>query len=646
MARTTDPNLRVLAIVAAVALAACLLVLVDAKLVWAGPASFTAAPDVGVGDSPEAVVNADFNGDSKADLATANIFSDNVSVRLGNGDGTFTGTQTFSAGDGPLHLTSGNFNADTNADLAVANVYSDNVSVLLGNGNGTFVAAPNVAGVDGPFSVSSADFNGDSKADLAVDYSGFNCNFFTGFCGFDATGGVSVRLGIGDGTFGAPQNFTAGSQPTFVTSGNFNADTKVDLATANAGSDNVSVLLGKGDGTFETAQNFGAGDATWFVTSADFNGDSKADLATANAPSISYVPGTQGGAGNVSVLLGNGDGTFAAAKNFGAGTTPIYLASADFDGDTKVDLAAANNLSNNLSVLSGNGDGTFGTAQNFAAGTNPAAVVGALFNNDSKVDLAVANENSDNVSVLLNNTTPPETTAPTATAPKHSFTTLSTLGTSTVPVKLTWSATDNPGGSGIASYQLEQSINAGAYTNVTLSSTTATTITRSLAPGTNTYRYRVAATDNAGNVSALATGPSFKVSAFQESSSAIVDTGSWTTSALSGAYGGSVQSASALGRNATFTVPAGSKNVEWVSYRGNRGKAQVWLDGVQQDAKPTLTGIQPFDLYSSTVQARKVVFSKAVSATTSHKLEVRVLGQKNASSTSTRVDIDAFVTTS
>src|SRR5215217_8207300 len=411
MARTTDPNLRVLAIVAAVALAACLLVLVDAKLVWAGPASFTAAPDVGVGDSPEAVVNADFNGDSKADLATANIFSDNVSVRLGNGDGTFTGTQTFSAGDGPLHLTSGNFNADTNADLAVANVYSDNVSVLLGNGNGTFVAAPNVAGVDGPFSVSSADFNGDSKADLAVDYSGFNCNFFTGFCGFDATGGVSVRLGIGDGTFGAPQNFTAGSQPTFVTSGNFNADTKVDLATANAGSDNVSVLLGKGDGTFETAQNFGAGDATWFVTSADFNGDSKADLATANAPSISFVPGTQGGAGNVSVLLGNGDGTFAGAKNFGAGTTPIYLASADFDGDTKVDLAAANNLSNNLSVLSGNGDGTFGTAQNFAAGTNPAAVVGALFNNDSKVDLAVANENSDNVSVLLNNTstTPLET---------------------------------------------------------------------------------------------------------------------------------------------------------------------------------------------------------------------------------------------
>src|ERR671910_541832 len=196
-----------------------------------------------------------------------------------------------------------------------------------------------------------------------------------------------------------------------------------------------------------------------------------------------------------------------------------------------------------------------------------------------------------------------------------------------------------------ASYQLQQSINGGAYTNVALPSATATTISRSLAPGTNTYRYRVAAKDKAGNLSAWASGPSFKVTAFQESSSAIVDTGTWTTSALSGAYGGSVQSASALGRDATFTVPTGTKNVAWVSYRGNRGKAQVWLDGVQQDAKPSVTGIQPFDLYSSTVQVRKVVFSKAVSPTTTHKLEVRVLGKKNTSSTSTRVDIDAFVTT-
>jgi hypothetical protein len=239
-----------------------------------------------------------------------------------------------------------------------------------------------------------------------------------------------------------------------------------------------------------------------------------------------------------------------------------------------------------------------------------------------------------------------DTTAPVAKAPAQSFPTTSSLGTSTIPVKLTWSATDNTGGSGIASYQLQQSVNGGAYTNVTLPSATTITISPSLNT-TDTYRFRVAAKDKAGNVSAWAYGPSFKVTAYQESSSSVVDSGTWTTSALSGAYGGSVQYASALGRNASFTVPAGTKNVEWVSTKASdRGKAQVWLAGVQQDADPNLTGIQPFDLYSSSTQLRRVVFSKAVSSATSHKLEVRVLGQKNTSSTGTRVDIDAFVTTS
>ena len=284
------------------------------------------------------------------------------------------------------------------------------------------------------------------------------------------------------------------------------------------------------------------------------------------------------------------------------------------------------------------------------AGSNPVALVGALFNNDTKVDLAVANENSDNVSVLLNNTStpPPDTTAPTAKAPKHSFTTLSTLGTSTVPVKLTWSATDNPGGSGIASYQLQQSV---SLTEELIPTSRCLRLRQppslaSLAPGTNTYRYRVAAKDNAGNLSAWVAGPSFKVTAYQESSSAIVDTGSWTTSALTNAYGGSVQSASALGRNATFTVPVGSKNVEWVSNRGQPWQSPSVAGRRSAGCQPQSDGdtaLRPVLLYCT---GRKVVFSKAVSATTSHKLEVRVLGQKNASSTSTRVDIDAFVRTS
>jgi Bacterial Ig-like domain/FG-GAP-like repeat len=483
-----------------------------------------------------------------------------------------------------------------------------------------------------------------------------------------------------------------------VTSAQLDAGTSVDLVATKASSNVVSVLKGNGDGTFQTqtAQSLSVGVNPSAVTSADLDGDTKADdLAVSNY-----------GSNDVSVLFNNDSGGFQAARSFPAGNGPAFVIGADFDADSFADLAVANQNSNNVSVLLNTEVVTTAPvisnvspadkSQNVPLATNVEATfsedmdpstlttstftltkqvsstpVGAQVSYDSASKKATLDPTSD----LEANTTYTATikggstgaqdlagnalaqdytwtfttaapAAPTAIAPTHTFTTLSTLGTSTVPVKLTWSATDTPGGSGIASYQLQQSVNGGAFTDVALPSATATTISAPLAPGTNTYRYRVAAKDNAGNVSAWATGPSFKVTAFQESSSAIVDTGSWTTSALSGAYGGSVQYASALGRNATFTVPAGSKNVEWVSYRGNRGKAQVWLDGVQQDANPNVTGIQPFDLYSSTAQARKVVFSKAVSATTSHKLEVRVLGKKNASSTSTRVDIDAFVTTS
>ena len=94
--------------------------------------------------------------------------------------------------------------------------------------------------------------------------------------------------------------------------GDFNGDGKLDLAVVNYGSSNVSILLGNGDGTFKTAVNYGAGSsAPYSVAVADFNGDGKLDLAVANIAS-----------NNVSILLGNGDGTFQAAVNYGAGSNP------------------------------------------------------------------------------------------------------------------------------------------------------------------------------------------------------------------------------------------------------------------------------------------------------------------------------------
>jgi len=123
----------------------------------------------------------------------------------------------------------------------------------------------------------------------------------------------------------------------------------------------------------------------------------------------------------VSVLLGNGDGLFQAAVNFGVGTYPNQVAVGDLNSDGNLDLVTANEDSHNLSVLRGNGDGTFQPALNFS-GDNPVSVAVGGFNGDGKLDLASTNYNSHSVSVLLNtcvsvpNTpTPPVTNTPTRT---------------------------------------------------------------------------------------------------------------------------------------------------------------------------------------------------------------------------------------
>jgi hypothetical protein len=153
----------------------------------------------------------------------------------------------------------------------------------------------------------------------------------------------------------------------------------------------VSVLLGNGDGTFQNPQTFPVGRDPTSVAVADVNGDGKPDLVVANSDNT------------VSVLLGNSDGTFQPQQAFPVGTSPAAVAVADVNGDGKPDLVVANYGSNTVSVLLGNGDGTFQPQQTFAVGTSPAAVAVADVNGDGRPDLVVANSGSDSVSVLLGN---------------------------------------------------------------------------------------------------------------------------------------------------------------------------------------------------------------------------------------------------
>ena len=357
--------------------------------------SFTARVDYPVGANPSSVAVGDFNGDGVPDFATANFGANTVSVLLGNGDGTFQAAQTYAtAGFNPEFVAVGDVNLDGRQDLAVAQSGSTPslVSVLLGNGDGSFQPARIFATGQGSLSVAIGDVNGDGRPDLVA------ANYYSN--------DVSVLLGNGDGTFQAAQSFpTAGMNPVTVAVGDFNGDGRPDLAVTNGANTtsgavpgNLAVLLGNGDGTFQAARTIDVGITPAFVAVRDVNGDGRPDLAVANFRS-----------NDVSVLLGNGDGTFQAPRNFDTGTGPLSMAVGDVNSDGQADLAVANfdfNIRgpNTVSVLLGNGDGTFQAAQAFSAGTNPASVAVGDFNGDVRQDLAVGNFNSDNVSVLINNT--------------------------------------------------------------------------------------------------------------------------------------------------------------------------------------------------------------------------------------------------
>ena len=188
--------------------------------------------------------------------------------------------------------------------------------------------------------------------------------------------------------------------PTFLAVADVNGDKKPDMIVANSETANAGVLLGRADGTFFDVAVFATGapyssdvDGTtgpFSVAVGDLNGDGKPDIVAANTS-----PGTVG------VLLGNGDGTFAAHVDYGCGKKPFAVALGDLDGDRNLDIVTANHDSNTVSVLFGRGDGTFASKRDTPTGDGPKTVVVGDLNNDGRLDVVTVNELANTVSVLL-----------------------------------------------------------------------------------------------------------------------------------------------------------------------------------------------------------------------------------------------------
>lgn len=358
----------------------------------------------------------------------------------------------YRAGPGPNALTEGDFNNDGKPDIAVANACGDLrcetngvVKVLLNNGDGTFTPGKKSRSADSGSSLAlaAADFDGDGNLDLAVVNTAIN-----------ELGDVTILLGKGDGTFKLHEAYGLNEVPEFVRAGDFNRDGHMDIAVTT-NSNQVAVLLGNGDGTFQNPMFYDVEEGPQDLAVADVNGDGNPDLLVVNE--CGHVQGCR--QGTVSVLLGNGDGTFQPQQSYFVGIFPLEVAIADLNGDGKPDLVldlpcgtdpdcvsnggvgvllgngdgtfqnvatyigtgadtarvgvgyfgggamadvvALNYQTSTITVFPGNGDGTLASGQTFTVGSDPVSVGTGDLDGDGHDDIAVLNETAHNVSVML-----------------------------------------------------------------------------------------------------------------------------------------------------------------------------------------------------------------------------------------------------
>ncbi len=306
-----------------------------------GDGSFVAGGSFAVGVRPHAVVAVDLDNDGNLDIATANLASNNVSVLRNNGlDGGggwlgFSSASSFAVGSGPLSLVAADFNGDSRPDLATANNISNDASVLLNNGmnmgvwQGMAPAVHFATGI-GPWFITAGRIDADSDVDLAVVNRSDNT--------------ATVRWNNGSGSFPTSKTLATGTSPESIVAADLDGDWVDDLAVANFDADTLSVLMSNGDTTFSAAAIVGVGSypfgaAPRFVCAADMDGDGDLDLVAANQFSD-----------NVSILINDGAGALPVLVNLTVGDKPEAAAIGDFDDDGLLDVASAHFSSDTLST--------------------------------------------------------------------------------------------------------------------------------------------------------------------------------------------------------------------------------------------------------------------------------------------------------
>jgi len=393
------------------------------------------------GNSGVGLTMGDFNNDGKADLAVYNGLSSTVAMKLKSPGGRFVfppiaAYSVFGSLGQFVSLLNGDTSGDGKRDVLV--VIKSGVQVLRGTSGG-YLRAPAATDVRTySLDLKSSDFNHDNWSDLVIRgldlgvqvnlpietlYTVFGnvtpSQMLTtgpgiysspetltlgplGIANFDQNGAVDLLTGQGvlfnngSGTFSAPTSVPAniGSSSHSIAdlatvAGDLNRDGKADLVTV--GQTQLTVTLGNGDGTFKPEVNYSLGGTTGnAVVVRDINGDGKLDAITANY-----------GSSSVSVFLGKGDGTFQPAKEYTVTANPFDVAIGDFNGDGKLDIAAAS--AKKITILLNNGLGGFTTGTTFTAGTLLEGIAAASLRNNGLADLMVVDSTEKSMRLFYSN---------------------------------------------------------------------------------------------------------------------------------------------------------------------------------------------------------------------------------------------------
>ncbi|CAF3960764.1 unnamed protein product [Rotaria sp. Silwood1] len=337
--------------------------------------------------SPRSIVIGYFNDDPILDIAVANFATHNVAVLLGFSNGTFASRKMYSTGYGsfPYSISIGDFNNDNRSDIVVANVGTHSIALILGFGNGTFADQISFSiGSSIPLSIADGDLNRDTFLDIVVACYGTNQ--------------IAVLLGYGNGSFQLPITYSTGydSSPYFVIIADFNRDSWLDIAIAYAGIGSVGVFLGYHNGSLASAKTYSTGSTSvpYAIGIGDFNHDTNLDLAVANSDADEIV-----------IVLGYGNGSFKSrvSVSLNSGSNPQSLVIGDFNNDNKSDIAIANKKKDSIGILLGHGNGDFAAQVEYYTGTTsqPISIVAGDFNHDNQLDIAFTSSGFNTVGILL-----------------------------------------------------------------------------------------------------------------------------------------------------------------------------------------------------------------------------------------------------